>query len=124
MRELTLRVEADKQAPGVSRSRLNALRSQLEPRFRDVSVILSELVTNSVNHAGSVDEVRITVSVSDESIRVSVTDAGPCFEDLSSSEGGLGLRLVETIADAWGIDSHDGCTVWAELSKRASLRRI
>ena len=83
-------------------------------------LMVSELVSNSVQHTAchvihvsarrvAVDRVRI--GVTDESCRLPEVSRGE-----SSREGGRGLFLVEAIGDRWGYDLHRwGKTVWGEL---------
>lgn len=82
------------------------------------TLIVSELATNAVVHAGSAFDVTITrlpdvlrIDVSDES-----GDAPePRLAD-EASEGGRGMLLVDALSNAWGIDpTETGKIVWAEL---------
>jgi anti-sigma regulatory factor (Ser/Thr protein kinase) len=83
----------------------------------DAVLVLSELVTNAVLHAGGAD--RIAVECDGGSIRISVRDgtiARPAVQRASSAIGGRGLRIVDTLAERWGCDDHaGGKTVWAVL---------
>ncbi len=86
----------------------------------DAVLVLSELVTNAVLHAGGAD--RITVDCRDGSIRIDVhdgaTDAAR-VPDVAPEVGGRGLRIVEALAERWGSDPLDaGKVVWAELPCR------
>ena len=91
----------------------------------EVELLLSELVSNVVEHVGAPMSVRL--SRHDDSVRVEVhdpSDVAPVVRvpDLSD-EGGRGMRLIASFADRWGTDlrSRDGKTVWFELSgERAS----
>lgn len=91
----------------------------------DAQLVVSELATNSVVHAGtpfsvsvSCDGVAIRISVHDRSLtRPIVRDTGP------TAPSGRGLRLVAAVARDWGVESApDGKTVWAELPLRCSAR--
>ena len=83
---------------------------------------LSELVTNSVRHAGlgPHDPIRISLDWSGTRLRVHVRDgAGPDPATVSGSirppagaESGWGLYLVDRLAGRWGTTA-DGC--WFEL---------
>jgi len=81
----------------------------------DVLLIVSELVTNAIVHAGSA--ATVVASQSDGAIRVEVHDHGtdaPMVRDRDRGPGGLGLRLVASLADAWGWEPNDdGKLVWA-----------
>lgn len=116
MSEMTLQIESDRQAPAKSRSKLAELRNELEPRFEDVLLVVSELVSNSVRH-GDCDAVDVKVEAEDDYVRVEVTDDGEGF-DLESPRGeGLGLFLVDKLARSWGVVDDGRFTVWAEIPK-------
>jgi two-component sensor histidine kinase len=116
MSEVTLQVESNLQAPGKSRSRLAALKPQLEPRFDDVILVVSELVSNSVRH-GAPGDVDVMVSAQDDYVRVEVSDDGEGFEPGAPRGEGLGLTLVDKIARSWGVSNNGRFTVWAEIPK-------
>ena len=84
----------------------------------DIELIVCELVANAVEHADS--QIRVQVWKAGSTIRVEVHDDGEGEPTLLHppllAEGGRGLRIVETIATAWGVVriSGQGKTVWAE----------
>lgn len=120
MEEVSLQVNSDIDAPGVSRSQLRSMKSKLEPRFDDVVLLVSELVSNSVRH-GSSNGIDIKVTARHGRIRVEVTDEGPGFSAADPRGDGLGLAIVEKLADRWGMkDGRQNFTVWAELSSRSA----
>src|SRR5437667_2601178 len=59
-----------------------------ESQAFDVRLLVSELVTNSVQHAqvSSDDSIELRVRIGDDMIRVEVSDGGPGFERLPDSE--------------------------------------
>lgn len=116
MSEMTLQVESDIKAPGKSRSHLAALKPILEPRFDDVILVVSELVSNSVRHAAS-RQVGVRVDAHGDYVRVEVTDDGHGFEPGAPRGEGLGLYLVDKIARRWGVIDDGSFTVWAEIPK-------
>ncbi|UTI66113.1 ATP-binding protein [Paraconexibacter antarcticus] len=85
----------------------------------DVGILVSELVTNSVLHAGLVDDARIVVEVGRAArggCRIVVCDDGGRFRLKSAAaarrQGGRGLKIVAALSTDWGVD-HDGITrVW------------
>lgn len=85
----------------------------------EVQLVLSELVTNALVHAGATCELRARLT--DGVLRIEVRDRGPGTPDLRSpgqeSEGGRGLMIVSSMAQAWGIESEQdgGKVVWAEM---------
>jgi serine phosphatase RsbU (regulator of sigma subunit)/anti-sigma regulatory factor (Ser/Thr protein kinase) len=119
---VTVDLPADYNSP----SRARAVVAQTLHRWGlgalvDVGTLLvSELVTNGVRHAGT--GLRVTINRLGESrVRVGVSDraAGVQVRVRSSdttAEGGRGLFLVEHLAAGWGsLAETDGKTVWFEL---------
>ena len=115
MNEMTLHIESNLEAPSLSRTRLASLRSSLEPRYEDVLLVVSELVSNSVRHTNT-DDIDVRVESNNGHVRVEVSDGGPGFTESTPRRDGLGLAIIEKLADKWGIvPSDDRFTVWAEL---------
>jgi anti-sigma regulatory factor (Ser/Thr protein kinase) len=87
----------------------------------DVAELLSsELVTNAVIHARSAIELEAAWTSSD--LRVDVRDVGggrvrtAGDPPPSEAEGGRGLAIVASLADAWGVeDTGRGKSVWFSL---------
>lgn len=86
-----------------------------------VTLLVSELVTNAVVHAGS--EVEVLVRLTPAAVRVEVSDASDVspVARLAGEEdtSGRGLGLVESLARRWGIDPSPagGKTVWFEVDR-------
>ena len=91
-----------------------------------VTQVVSELATNAVVHAGT--PFVLSISHDASHIRVAVTDGRPLarasMRRLSNeTTTGRGLRLVQTLGQAWGVDQTDGeKTVWCELVRGAHSR--
>jgi anti-sigma regulatory factor (Ser/Thr protein kinase) len=116
MEEMSVKVDSSVNAPGLSRSRLVPMRQTLGARYDDVVLIVSELVSNSVRHGASQD-IEVRVSAHDGWIRVAVTEDGPGFAVDAPRGEGLGLTIVERLADRWGMQKgSQRFTVWAELA--------
>src|SRR4051812_43499592 len=107
-----------------ARLALADLDSHLDPSVAfDVRLLVSELVTNSVQHAevAAEDSIVLTVSLSDNTVRVEVRDEGPGFEPPAApppddADAGWGLFLVEQLADDWGVgEARKG--VWFEIRR-------
>ena len=91
----------------------------------DLALLVTELVTNALHHAGLANDDRIGVSLINGAgrARLAVHDGGPGFtpglagsNDDASVAGGFGLALVDALSNAWGVRSGtDGCTVWCEV---------
>jgi anti-sigma regulatory factor (Ser/Thr protein kinase) len=96
-----------------------------EPRLGDVELLVSELATNSVRHAGCDEssEISLEAHVTPELVRVRLSDAGRGFEahtptpPPAGSTGGFGLVLLERLADRWGIQRNGGFCVWFEVER-------
>ncbi|HEX6286074.1 MAG TPA: ATP-binding protein [Acidimicrobiia bacterium] len=117
---MTLQVGSDVSAPSISRSRLRSMRAALGPRYDDVVLVVSELVSNSVRH-GMTNGIDVKVSTTPNTIRIEVTDDGPGFSIDDPRGEGMGLSIVEKLAEAWGMrDGQQKFTVWAELSTHPS----
>lgn len=84
-------------------------------------VVVSELATNAVRHAGTEWELRCTVA---DVAHVEVLDgdatALPALRDPEPGQpGGMGLHLVTAFASTWGVDgTPGGKTVWCTLDPR------
>jgi len=117
MRELDIELSADEMAPRLSRARLSEIEEFLGLRSPDVKLVVSELVTNAVRHAASTRKVRVRVKANDERIRLEVEDDGPGFPPATSRGDGMGLKIIERLADDWGVEVDGKCTVWVELGK-------
>jgi anti-sigma regulatory factor (Ser/Thr protein kinase) len=119
----------DRFAPAVARQELEALRDELEPLlYEDLALLVTELVANSVRHAGASagDRVGFDLSVTETLIRVDVRDGGPGFVPVPREPGDTspyhwGLHIVEQVADRWAVvpASGNGSTtcVWSELDR-------
>jgi anti-sigma regulatory factor (Ser/Thr protein kinase) len=90
----------------------------------DILLLVSELVSNAVVHAGAGPERPLQVQVlrGPRWIVVTVEDEGPGFSwhptpDGGNESGGWGLFLVDRIADRWGVEcTADGTRVWFEIA--------
>jgi len=89
----------------------------------DVLLLVTELVTNAVRHAGVGPEqpVRVGLRRLPQRVRVEVTDPGSGFARVhpranGDESGGWGLLLVDRIADRWGAwPTASGTCVWFEV---------
>ncbi len=95
----------------------------LEPDVRDLLVLLvSEVVTNAVEHAAPPLLLRIDVSA--DTTRVEVKDRArrlPILKDPEPTEtGGRGIRFVHDLSTRWGTEPARGAdglkTVWFEVA--------
>lgn len=85
----------------------------------DAKVVVSELATNAVVHAGT--PFKVSVSCDGSAIRIAVRDWSARHPVVRSAPptalSGRGLHLIDALTDRWGVEEDsDGKSVWAELS--------
>lgn len=112
-------------AAGQARDALKALKALLAPEtFEDLRLLVSEVVANSVRHAGAIGQkgyVRVKVFASEKLIRVEVLDQGVGFDESALRDpspddpSGRGLFLVDKIAQSWGVTKDGETCVWFVL---------
>ncbi|WP_405877608.1 SpoIIE family protein phosphatase [Streptomyces sp. NBC_00005] len=98
----------------------------------DAVLVVSELVTNAVVHAGTEVEVECRLEEGDRALVLEVSDHHPSRAPrdpdaevpYETPEYGRGLRLVSTLAESWGVTFRRGVkTVWARLpAERNTVR--
>lgn len=95
-----------------------------------VDLAVSELVTYALV-AAEFDRAWIAVTFTDDAVRISVVDPASLFaavvEDLPLSHtlrsGGIGLLVVDSTAQCWGVDAlDDGSEIWLELDRPTLVR--
>jgi DNA-binding NarL/FixJ family response regulator len=111
-------------APESAREARTDLRSALASRvdantLEVVELLTTELVINSVEHAGT--KASVAAELHRNKVRVAVSDDGPGIPRRSDPsadvESGRGLVIVESLASDWGVDrSEGGKTVWFEVA--------
>jgi anti-sigma regulatory factor (Ser/Thr protein kinase) len=123
-RRLDVRIPATQQAPATARRALGTLALPLPLAF-DAQVAVSELVSNSVRHAGLApdDLIRVTAHWSGTRLRVHVRDRRPgtrppkvsgSIRPAPGAESGWGLYLVEQFTSRWGTSASG---YWFELQQ-------
>jgi anti-sigma regulatory factor (Ser/Thr protein kinase) len=121
-----LRVPASRDAPRAARAAIVDWVPASAPRrlVQDAQLLISEVVTNSVEHAGAPVDSLITLSAgrTDGVIWFEVADAGregaPTRRPPRANRG-MGLNIVDAVAVQWGTAHGDGTQVWFELAMRA-----
>jgi anti-sigma regulatory factor (Ser/Thr protein kinase) len=119
--EISEEFPAERTAPGAARRfvaealQRHGYGGQL---LDDVQLVLSELATNAVSHAGS--PFLVAARFQGTGVRVAVHDASravPTVRDEGPmAPSGRGLQLVAALARDWGVEvTPEGKTVWAEL---------
>ncbi len=119
----TYRIPGGVHAPAQAREivSLTVGASLPEDSLRELQLMVSEVVTNSVMHGecGELDELELAVAWNFGKIRLEVTDPGPGFRLTGPDPdrpGGWGLAVVESLSDRWGIDRTERTRVWFELT--------
>jgi anti-sigma regulatory factor (Ser/Thr protein kinase) len=119
----TIPLPADADAPRIAREFVTANGTDLPPEIVDDALVLvSELVTNAVQHGRP--DITIQVVVDPPGIGVAVDDEGEHVPEVAgrrpadTATSGRGLLIVDSIASEWGVEPHGqepGKTVWFEL---------
>lgn len=83
-------------------------------------LVISELVTNAVRHAGT-GQVSLSVQLVQTGLRIEVDDSNPALPQLclpdEHAENGRGRFLVAVLADRYGADpTPTGKRCWAEIT--------
>jgi serine/threonine-protein kinase RsbW len=120
-REVDLDLEI-RAAPSELRDVRRALRRLPIPgeAFDTVELLVTELVSNSIRHAGlrPTDRIRVRTRAEGDVLRVEVFDGGPGgsvaggIRPSPGAESGWGLWLVDRLATRWG--HRRGC-YWFEI---------
>jgi hypothetical protein len=116
-------LQGGENAPRAGRRAVECLTGRIAAAVQDdVRLLVSELVTNSVRHAhvGPDDSLTLVLSLSEQRLHVEVHDPGRGFEasrpaPRARSGGGSGLRIVERLADRWGVAHEADTCVWFEI---------
>ena len=105
-----------------ARAAASVVASRIPPRQADdIRLLVSELVTNSIRHAGLAggDRVRVRLSMGRDKVRAEVRDRGRGFDVPSPpgslAEMGWGMYLLDHIADRWGVQTGEATCVWFEI---------
>ena len=128
--EARTRLGRDAASPRAARRFVTeALRMwDLDELADSVTLLVSELVTNAVVHAGS--DVEVLVRLTGETACVEVTDssqAAPAPRQAALDDSsGRGLALVEAMARRWGVRPlpGGGKTVWFEVARQPAAEEV
>jgi anti-sigma regulatory factor (Ser/Thr protein kinase) len=118
----------DPDSPAEARRALGEVSDHLSPRrLEDAQLLVSELVTNAIRHAGLHDDdlIQLIVVAGDRALRIEVCDPGHGFEVTEpdpdpARPSGWGLYLVRELSDRWGVESSVQTRVWFELDREAA----
>ncbi len=118
----------DKHAPRKARAVLAATipPPELGDRYSDAELAVAELTSNAVRHAGldSPGTLEVIIAGEAERVRIEVVQPTPA-RDVAPVEprlergrvGGFGLKILDSSADAWGVDPGPPGKVWAEFRR-------
>jgi anti-sigma regulatory factor (Ser/Thr protein kinase) len=121
---LDLLLTEESGAAAAARRALRERNGSLPAPIRDdVLLLVSELVSNAVLHAGAGPDKPLHVQLlrGPRWVVVAVADEGPGFSwhpspPAGTESGGWGLFLVDQIADRWGVEcTTSGSRVWFEI---------
>jgi anti-sigma regulatory factor (Ser/Thr protein kinase) len=110
------------QAVGAARRVLWDWQSRFEPDlFYDLSLCVSELVTNTVRQGdpSAGDDIELAVWRSDTLVRAEIRDPRSDVPALTPPEmngADWGMFIVDRVADRWGVDRSEGTLVWCEIN--------
>jgi anti-sigma regulatory factor (Ser/Thr protein kinase) len=93
------------------------LASRLPDRaIDDIKLMVSELVTNGIVHGARGNDAPVMLDLCiNGDVRCGVLDEGPGLAARVARGGGWGLRVVEHLADRWGMErSATRNKVWFE----------
>ncbi len=121
---LRIQISGGPSAASNARSKLSALRSDLDPPLMEsVRLLVTELITNAVRHAQA-PRLELTVLVATSRVHVELANPGGGFEprpsDPDDHDTGWGLFLVDRLSSDWGVvdDGSSGYQrVWFELPR-------
>lgn len=124
---LELELPSSARAPAAARAAVEPLARGLsdEGRF-NLRLLVSELVSNSVRHAGRRrgGVVCLRARLEPDRVHVEVQDAGsfdwrtpPTPRVVEGDESGRGLPLVAALSSRWGLTFDRGTTAWFELPR-------
>ena len=114
----------DLDAPRAARRALDGLGGRLDEDVIDRSALVAtEVVTNSVTHAGLTlaQPIDLNIRVSSGCLRVEVTDAGTRRFDpvvrlpQPGQNSGRGFWIVDQLTDRWDVEFTRSTCVWCEF---------
>jgi anti-sigma regulatory factor (Ser/Thr protein kinase) len=119
----TADIPANSRGPATARRMVGALLEgwALAEIAPDAMLVVSELVTNAVDHAPFTDSFGLELLCHADRVRISLADGSsirPVVRELDAARPrGRGMLLVSELASDWGAeDVGTGKRVWVELA--------
>jgi anti-sigma regulatory factor (Ser/Thr protein kinase) len=85
-------------------------------------LVVTELVSNVVRHART--SIELDLAWDDDQLLLEVRDGSsilPAVVELGTEDGGYGLKLVEALAQDWGIRPLDrGKAIWCTMTRASA----
>ena len=113
---------ANEKTPRLARRALDGQLAYLGPDAESrMRLAMSEIVTNAVRHGRLApgEQIHVTVDLTDEGARVEVrqpTRAEAAIRTQGGVDGGFGLKLIDELTQAWGMEPGPPGFVWFEIS--------
>jgi two-component sensor histidine kinase len=125
--ELRWSYRAIPESPSLARKGLGVLKASLDAAaFDRLALLVTELITNSIKHAGlgPNDLIEVRVELQGSSLHAQVSDSGVGFSPENRDVEpwalcGRGLTLLRKLAHRWGT-TNSGSTVWFDLPVKQS----
>ena len=110
-------------ASGMARRSVLSSKAGLPATIKHrLALLVSELVTNAIQHggAGPHETIQIRLASTPQRVRVEIIDPGtanPRPPTRQTEQTGYGLLLVDRLADGWGREETEGggSVAWFEL---------
>jgi anti-sigma regulatory factor (Ser/Thr protein kinase) len=126
----SLQLSAEPASPSLAREFVcsHLLNAGLPHLVDDLRLVVSELVTNAINHARTPSTV--VLERSGPSVTLTVRDRSPSEPLLTAAdamaEGGRGLGIVAVLSRDWGVTSHLGesKSVWAAFATADGVANV
>lgn len=121
--DVSVEFHKESTAPRRARKALQPLLDDPDdPISEAVETVTSELVSNVIQHTADGGTVKAWDPKPDQPFHLEVADdeaCDPVSPDVPPQEGGRGLRIVEALADEWGVEHRGGKgkTVWADFNR-------
>lgn len=91
--------------------------------IEDAELVLSELVTNALQHGDLEpdDDLEVSWALTSGRLRLSVLDGGTAGDLVAQAApdgalSGRGLAIVDCLCERWSVDHEDGTRVTADLA--------